>query len=99
MLRVMCRLLLIGVVAFTWVTCLAQPKHEMRVDIVLRGAETVPVLIRKQMISEVRKGTRNAAITDALVSELGERLLDQFQQHGYFKAEIFAPENWRPEHI
>jgi outer membrane protein assembly factor BamA len=68
----------------------------INVEVVVRGAETVPEPVKKQMLSEVAKYARDEAVTDALVFRLGERLEDEFQQHGYFKARIFIPENWRP---
>lgn len=88
---------LIGIAAvFLCAMCMAQPKDDVRVEIVLRGADTVPEEIKSLMLAELQKQVAGANVTEDFINELGERLRDQFQQHGYFKADIIGPENWPP---
>ena len=88
---------LIGIAAvFLCAMCMAQPKDDVRVEIVLRGADRVPEEIKSLMLAELQKQVAGANVTEDFINELGERLRDQFQQHGYFKADITGPENWPP---
>src|SRR4051794_12279087 len=75
-------------------SCFSQSQTPIPIDIILHGAETVPEHVKEQIIGSVRKD-----YTDPQQIEYGlaERLRDEFQQYGYFKAEVNGPENWPPQ--
>ena len=94
MLLVMRKLLWVAAIFALSGACAAQENDEIRVDIVLRGADTVPENVKRQIVSEVENYMRKAELSHGLAEEVGERLRDEFQQHGYFKAEIIEPQTW-----
>jgi hypothetical protein len=62
---------------------------DIKLNIVMTGADSVPANVRKEIANQIRRTiTEPGQIPD----ELMERIRDQFQQRGYFKAEIKEPE-------
>ena len=67
-----------------------QPKQgDVKMNIMLTGADTVPPEIKQAIQKEIAR-----AITDPaqVPDEMDERIRDQFQQYGYFKALVLDPE-------
>jgi outer membrane protein assembly factor BamA len=63
-------------------------ERDIELNIVLTGADSVPADVRNAIASEIR---RTVTEPGQIPDEMMERIRDQFQERGYFKAMVEAP--------